>query len=56
MISFEVTWTEKDHIFWDSGKDRLIAWSEVDEEMIEWIRKMDFEIPQVLKKEDLLTE
>lgn len=47
---------EEDHIFWDLKKDKLVAWSKVDEEMIEWMRKMDFEIPEVLKKENVLTK
>jgi hypothetical protein len=44
---------EEDHVFWDCEKDKLVAWSSADEEMIEWMRQMDFEIPTVLKKEDL---
>lgn len=45
---------EEDQFLWDCEKDKLIAWSEVDEEMIKWMRKMDVELPQVLKKDDLL--
>jgi len=47
---------EEDHVFWDCKEDKLIAWSKVDEEMIDWIKEMDFEIPTVLNKADLLDE
>jgi hypothetical protein len=44
---------EEDHVFWDCGKDKLVTWSKVDEEMVGWMKQMDFETPSVLKKEDL---
>lgn len=44
--------TEGDHMLWDAKQDTLVAWSEIEEEMVEWMSKMGFEIPKVRKKSD----
>lgn len=43
-----------DHLMWSPKEDRLVAWSDVDEEVIDWIKAMGYEIPKVIKKENLL--
>jgi hypothetical protein len=45
---------EEDHVFWDCEKDKLVTWSQADEEMVGWMKQMDFETPPVLTKKDLL--
>jgi hypothetical protein len=45
---------EEDMLFWDKQTDFLVVWSAVDEEYVEMLRKMGYEIPKVLKSEDLL--
>ena len=44
---------DADHMIWDTQKDKLIAWSTLEEQMIEQMKNMGFEIPKVLTKNDL---
>lgn len=44
----------EDHLLWNPETDNLVAWSDVDEEVIEWIKNMGYNLPKVLKKEDIL--
>jgi len=44
----------EDHLIWSPEDDSLVAWSDVDEEVIGWIENMGYELPKVLKKDDVL--
>jgi hypothetical protein len=44
---------ERDHLMWDVTKDKLVAWSDLEEKMIDHIVKMGFETPEILRKNDL---
>jgi hypothetical protein len=44
--------TENDHLLWDTKLDRLVAWSSQEEEVTEYMKSMEFEIPPVYKKSD----
>jgi hypothetical protein len=45
---------DKDHMIWDATQDKLIAWSDAEQEMIGWMDNMGYSIPAVIKKADLL--